>query len=180
MSTPRLPSSCSPLNRQTKISVSGSPYRPTPDSSRPRRVHHDGWQVEPRVNILSSRRLRETVAASWEEECTVVLAGLANSYTHYITTWQEYQTQRFVVWPLILFNCFWNLFKSSATPFFRPFFTDQKQDVHDPYPGMKLPRQSMVHTRCSHINNSILELSRWQISKTILYNLSSSKGPSGW
>ena len=78
-------------------SVSGSPYRPTPDSSRPRRVHDDGWQVEPRVNILSSRRLRETVAASWEEECTVVLAGLANSYTHYITTWEEYQTQRFVV-----------------------------------------------------------------------------------
>ena len=29
-----------------------------------------------------------------EEECHVVLAGLANSYTHYITTWEEYQTQR--------------------------------------------------------------------------------------
>ena len=36
------------------------------------------------------------MAESWgeEEECHVVLAGLANSYTHYITTWEEYQTQR--------------------------------------------------------------------------------------
>ena len=50
------------------------------------------------ITVLSSslRRLRETVSESWgeEEECHVVLAGLANSYTHYITTWEEYQTQR--------------------------------------------------------------------------------------
>jgi len=44
---------------------------------------------------MAGRRLRETVAEAWREECTVVLAGLANSYTHYITTWEEYQTQRY-------------------------------------------------------------------------------------
>jgi len=47
---------------------------------------------------MAGRRLRETVAESWgegEEECHVVLAGLANSYTLYITTWEEYQTQRY-------------------------------------------------------------------------------------
>ena len=41
------------------------------------------------------RRLRESVAeTAGIEGSKVVVAGLSNTYTHYITTWEEYQKQR--------------------------------------------------------------------------------------
>jgi len=47
---------------------------------------------------MSGRRLREAVAkaaAEEGEEMNVVIAGLSNTYTHYITTYEEYQKQRY-------------------------------------------------------------------------------------
>jgi len=47
---------------------------------------------------MSGRRLRESVAkaaAVEGEEMNVVIAGLSNTYTHYITTFEEYQKQRY-------------------------------------------------------------------------------------
>merc|ERR1719500_867173 len=47
---------------------------------------------------MAGRRLRETVAraaAEEGEEVEVVIAGLSNTYTHYITTYEEYQKQRY-------------------------------------------------------------------------------------
>jgi len=47
---------------------------------------------------MSGRRLREAVsaaAATEGEELSVVIAGLSNTYTHYITTYEEYQKQRY-------------------------------------------------------------------------------------
>jgi neutral ceramidase len=47
---------------------------------------------------MSGRRLREAVAraaAEEGEEMSVVIAGLSNTYTHYITTYEEYQKQRY-------------------------------------------------------------------------------------
>ena len=47
---------------------------------------------------MSGRRLREAVAgAAMEmgEEMKVVIAGLSNTYTHYVATWEEYQKQRY-------------------------------------------------------------------------------------
>ena len=49
---------------------------------------------------MSGRRLREAVAgAAMEmgEEMKVVIAGLSNTYTHYVATWEEYQKQRWVL-----------------------------------------------------------------------------------
>lgn len=46
---------------------------------------------------MSGRRLREAVAAAASEmgeEMKVVIAGLSNTYTHYVATWEEYQKQR--------------------------------------------------------------------------------------
>ena len=41
------------------------------------------------------RRLRESIAeTAGIEGSKVVVAGLSNTYTHYITTWEEYQKQR--------------------------------------------------------------------------------------
>mmetsp|Transcript_53026 Transcript_53026/g.133332 ORF Transcript_53026/g.133332 Transcript_53026/m.133332 type:complete len:699 (-) Transcript_53026:33-2129(-) len=50
---------------------------------------------------MSGRRLRDTVRAALEsagalnEKTVVVIAGLSNEYTHYITTYEEYQIQRY-------------------------------------------------------------------------------------
>jgi len=47
---------------------------------------------------MSGRRLRESVAATAAElgqEMKVVIAGLSNTYTHYIATFEEYQKQRY-------------------------------------------------------------------------------------
>jgi len=47
---------------------------------------------------MSGRRLRESVvqaAAEKGEDLNVVIAGLSNTYTHYITTFEEYQKQRY-------------------------------------------------------------------------------------
>ncbi|KAK2884362.1 neutral ceramidase isoform X2 [Channa argus] len=52
------------------------------------------------MTTMSGRRLRETVKQELESEGTfrdteVVIAGLSNVYTHYITTYEEYQVQRY-------------------------------------------------------------------------------------
>lgn len=50
---------------------------------------------------MSGRRLRRMVqaqlqaAGEWTDDSHVVIAGLANSYSHYITTYEEYQQQRY-------------------------------------------------------------------------------------
>merc|ERR1712004_398973 len=45
---------------------------------------------------MAGRRLREAVAeTAGIEGGKVVVAGLSNTYTHYITTWEEYQRQRY-------------------------------------------------------------------------------------
>ena len=50
---------------------------------------------------MSGRRMRKTVAETvtsqegGEENPIVVVAGLSNTYTHYITTFEEYQRQRY-------------------------------------------------------------------------------------
>eukprot|EP00064_Thunnus_orientalis_P019187 superscaffoldBa00004687_g19302 len=49
---------------------------------------------------MSGRRLREAVKQELESEgmfrdSEVVIAGLSNVYTHYITTYEEYQLQRY-------------------------------------------------------------------------------------
>merc|ERR1719290_537363 len=47
---------------------------------------------------MAGRRLRESVKEVMEtdtEEVKVVVAGLSNTYTHYITTYEEYQMQRY-------------------------------------------------------------------------------------
>ncbi|CAF0798677.1 unnamed protein product [Adineta ricciae] len=50
---------------------------------------------------MSGRRLKATVkqalinAGTWTSDSHVVIAGLSNSYTHYITTYEEYQQQRY-------------------------------------------------------------------------------------
>ena len=49
---------------------------------------------------MAGRRLRESVknaAESMGEPVFPVLAGLSNTYTHYITTFEEYQKQRYEV-----------------------------------------------------------------------------------
>ncbi|KAM7381040.1 hypothetical protein PAMA_012058 [Pampus argenteus] len=52
------------------------------------------------ITTMSGRRLREAVKQELESEGTfrdseVVIAGLSNMYTHYITTYEEYQVQRY-------------------------------------------------------------------------------------
>ncbi|XP_034050623.1 neutral ceramidase [Thalassophryne amazonica] len=52
------------------------------------------------ITTMSGRRLREAVKQELESEGTfsnteVVIAGLSNVYTHYITTYEEYQIQRY-------------------------------------------------------------------------------------
>jgi len=45
---------------------------------------------------MAGRRLREAIAeTAGIEGGKVVVAGLSNTYTHYITTWEEYQRQRY-------------------------------------------------------------------------------------
>merc|ERR1719244_1085070 len=47
---------------------------------------------------MSGRRMRESLAATASElgnEMKVVIAGLSNTYTHYIATFEEYQKQRY-------------------------------------------------------------------------------------
>ena len=49
---------------------------------------------------MAGRRMRETIRKTVEEvsdgtNTKVVVAGLSNTYTHYITTFEEYQKQRY-------------------------------------------------------------------------------------
>nr|KAF6424489.1 N-acylsphingosine amidohydrolase 2B [Molossus molossus] len=51
------------------------------------------------LTTMSGRRLREAVKAEFAtygmQNMTVVLSGLCNVYTHYVTTYEEYQVQRY-------------------------------------------------------------------------------------
>ncbi|XP_059097866.1 putative neutral ceramidase C [Tigriopus californicus] len=45
---------------------------------------------------MAGRRLRESIIASaYPDNVEVVIAGLSNVYTHYVTTYEEYQNQRY-------------------------------------------------------------------------------------
>ena len=55
-------------------------------------THHQG------LTMYFSRRMRKSIskvarAFTGDSEVKVVLAGMANVYTHYITTFEEYQVQ---------------------------------------------------------------------------------------
>ena len=45
--------------------------------------------------ILNLRFAAAQVASSWGQDLHIVIAGLSNTYSGYITTWEEYQEQRF-------------------------------------------------------------------------------------
>lgn len=46
---------------------------------------------------MSGRRVREAIAKEFKDEGVhVTLAGLANTYTNYVTTFEEYQEQRYL------------------------------------------------------------------------------------
>nr|XP_006121527.1 neutral ceramidase isoform X1 [Pelodiscus sinensis]XP_006121528.1 neutral ceramidase isoform X1 [Pelodiscus sinensis]XP_006121529.1 neutral ceramidase isoform X1 [Pelodiscus sinensis]XP_006121530.1 neutral ceramidase isoform X1 [Pelodiscus sinensis]XP_006121531.1 neutral ceramidase isoform X1 [Pelodiscus sinensis]XP_006121532.1 neutral ceramidase isoform X1 [Pelodiscus sinensis]XP_006121533.1 neutral ceramidase isoform X1 [Pelodiscus sinensis]XP_025039633.1 neutral ceramidase isoform X1 [ len=51
------------------------------------------------LTTMSGRRLREAIKSEFESHGTqgmnVVIAGLCNVYTHYVTTYEEYQVQRY-------------------------------------------------------------------------------------
>ncbi|XP_050815357.1 putative neutral ceramidase C isoform X2 [Gopherus flavomarginatus] len=51
------------------------------------------------LTTMSGRRLREAIKSEFESHGTqgmnVVIAGLCNVYTHYVTTYEEYQAQRY-------------------------------------------------------------------------------------
>lgn len=51
------------------------------------------------LTTMSGRRLREAVQAEFAsygmQNMTVVISGLCNVYTHYVTTYEEYQVQRY-------------------------------------------------------------------------------------
>ena len=52
---------------------------------------------------MAGRRLRETVenlVQEQGEDIIPVVAGLSNTYTHYITTFEEYQKQRYIMFKL--------------------------------------------------------------------------------
>jgi len=51
------------------------------------------------LTTMSGRRLvaavRDVVEDSWGPEVHIVIAGLSNTYSSYVTTWEEYQVQRY-------------------------------------------------------------------------------------
>ncbi|CAF2482940.1 unnamed protein product [Rotaria sp. Silwood2] len=49
------------------------------------------WAILNHLIIIFSNLLKET----WTSDSHIVIAGLANSYSHYITTYEEYQQQRY-------------------------------------------------------------------------------------
>jgi len=56
--------------------------------------------VPAEMTTMSGRRLKNTVYAALKkagapDDALVVITGLANSYSHYVTTWEEYQVQRY-------------------------------------------------------------------------------------
>lgn len=46
---------------------------------------------------MAGRRLRDAVGAVFKGKVHVVIAGLTNTYSQYITTFEEYETQRYEV-----------------------------------------------------------------------------------
>lgn len=55
--------------------------------------------VPSELTTMAGRRLRQAIADELTKggvtDAIVTIAGLANSYTHYVTTWEEYQAQRY-------------------------------------------------------------------------------------
>ena len=58
---------------------------------------------------MAGRRLREIVKATlisegngeFGDDTTVVIAGLTNAYSQYVTTYEEYEVQRYEVYTLL-------------------------------------------------------------------------------
>lgn len=75
------------------------PWHPTSVDTQILRVGNFAMVAVPgEFTTMAGRRLRESVAraaAEEGEEMSVVIAGLSNTYTHYITTYEEYQKQRY-------------------------------------------------------------------------------------
>src|SRR5687768_3832372 len=51
------------------------------------------------LTTMAGRRLvaavRDVIEDSWGPEVHIVIAGLSNTYSSYVTTWEEYQVQRY-------------------------------------------------------------------------------------
>merc|ERR1711970_1697709 len=75
------------------------PWHPTSVDTQILRIGQVAMVAVPgEFTTIAGRRLRESVAkaaAVEGEEMNVVIAGLSNTYTHYITTFEEYQKQRY-------------------------------------------------------------------------------------
>merc|ERR1719483_693135 len=75
------------------------PWHPTSVDTQILRVGNFAMLAVPgEFTTMAGRRLREGVTKAAEdvgEQLNVVIAGLSNTYTHYITTWEEYQKQRY-------------------------------------------------------------------------------------
>ncbi|KAI4458937.1 ceramidase [Holotrichia oblita] len=44
---------------------------------------------------MAGRRLKNVIKSAMSSDATVIIAGLSNHYTHYVTTYEEYQLQRY-------------------------------------------------------------------------------------
>jgi len=75
------------------------PWHPTSVDTQILRIGNFAMLAVPgEFTTMSGRRLREAVVKAGKEvgeELNVVIAGLSNTYTHYITTFEEYQKQRY-------------------------------------------------------------------------------------
>merc|ERR1711970_598333 len=75
------------------------PWHPTSVDTQILRIGNFAMIAVPgEFTTMSGRRLREAVVKAAKEvgeELNVVIAGLSNTYTHYITTFEEYQKQRY-------------------------------------------------------------------------------------
>lgn len=75
------------------------PWHPTSVDTQILRVGNFAMLAVPgEFTTMAGRRLREAVTKAAEdagEQMSVVIAGLSNTYTHYITTFEEYQKQRY-------------------------------------------------------------------------------------
>ena len=53
------------------------------------------WMTE--FTTMAGRRLCDAVSAVFKEKVHVVIAGLTNTYSQYITTYEEYEMRRYEV-----------------------------------------------------------------------------------
>ncbi|XP_041332273.1 neutral ceramidase-like [Pyrgilauda ruficollis] len=87
-----------PFWDQIRDQLLGEPSNETTACHKPKPILFNTGEVRTHLT-MSGRRLREAVQREFNSHGTsgmnVVIAGLCNVYTHYITTYEEYQVQRY-------------------------------------------------------------------------------------